>query len=384
MDFNFTDLKKEAAAAADDIFNHSNNAAKQVGQDLLGHIDGGAGRQDDNSHTEQNFGNDHKDMDFEHVDPQTFVQRMSAGAKEAQEQLDAKFSQSKDEIEDFFGQTSNNVKQGVAAATNDFMNAERGFIGGVVDAKKDIEKKAAQAVDDLFGSHLATADNKFEASAPLVDNVKPINNNLNDLIGDNASVGTFAKTAAALGKDSDNESPSISYNPSPVKKIPATDALKEQDNEKFISSEDLLGDFKEERHPTTDSHTSNKITTQSKPPPSSVLPTTDLDNEDDDEDFVQAEIPTKQPEPKFTAPLVEPTPIPVAKPAPVVPDQVKFQPPVPEVKKDTPAPTVADTKPNTAKASNAQQPNIVSVEDIFYKYGLGKWQNICTYIENFI
>ncbi|XP_037823585.1 reticulon-1-like isoform X2 [Lucilia sericata] len=389
MDFNFTDLKKEAAATADDIFSHSSEAAKQVGQDLLGNLGGGGGRQDDNSHTEQSFGNDQKEMDFEHVDPQTFVQRMSAGAKEAQEQLDAKFSQSKDELEDFFGQTSNAAKQGVAAATNDFMNAERGFMNAAGDKAKDIEKKAAQAVDDLFGSHLGSGDSKFEASAPLADNVQSANNNFNNFMDDNAPMTTFGKTstaAAAVSKDSDNDSPSISYNPSPVKKIPATDALKEQDNEKFISSEDLLGDFKEERTATPDSQASAKLPTQMKAAVTN-LPTTDLDVEDDDEDFVQAEIPTKPVEQKTAAaPIQEPTPVPVAKPAPIVPEPVKTQPPpspatqapvVPETKTETPTPVVVDTKPKTSStvtttktSTNAQQPNIVSVEDIFYKYGL--------------
>ncbi|XP_065357035.1 reticulon-1 isoform X2 [Calliphora vicina] len=373
MDFNFTDLKKEAAATADDIFSHTSEATKQVGQDLLGHL-GGGGRQDDNSHTEQSFGNDQKEMDFEHVDPQTFVQRMSAGAKEAQEQLDAKFSQTKEDLDDFFGQTSNNAKQGVAAATNDFMNAERGFMTGAGDKAKDIEKKAAQAVDDLFGSHLGSGDNKFEASAPLDDNVQSANNNFNNFMDDNAPMTTFGKTsttASAISKDSDNDSPSISYNPSPVKKIPATDALKEQDNEKFISSEDLLGDFKEERTATPDSQASAKLPTQTKAPP--AVPTTDLDNEDDDEDFVQAEIPAKPVEQKIAAPVIEPTPVPVAKPAPVVPEPAKTQPPPPvqETKKETPTPVVIETKPKTTKTTtNAQQPNIVSVEDIFYKYGL--------------
>lgn len=377
MDFNFTDLKKEAAATADDIFGHSKDAAKQVGQDLLGNF--GTGRQDDNSHTVESFGNEQKEMDFEHVDPQTFVQRMSAGAKEAQEQLDAKFSKTHDDFDDFFGQTSNNAKQGVAAVTHDFMNAERGFMASAGDKAKEVEKKAAQAVDDLFGSHLlGNADGNFTASAPVADNVHSASSNLHNFIDDTAPMTSFGKTssAAASSKDSDNDSPSISYNPSPVKKIPATDALKEQDNEKFISSEDLLGDFKEERTATPDSQASAKVTVSQPKPP--VVPTTDLDFDDDDEDFVQAEIPQKQ-EQKIAAPIVEPIPTPVvapvAKPAPIVPEPVKIQPPVPEPRKETPAPVAAViTKPTTTKTTNAQQPNIVSVEDIFYKYGLGKFK----------
>ena len=391
MDFNFTDLKKEAASTADNIFGHTTEAAKQVGHDFLGNIGGGGGSGGDNSHTEQSFGNDQKEMDFEHVDPQTFVQRMSAGAKEAQEQLDAKFSQTKDEVEDFFGQTNQNVKQGVAGVTHDFMNAERGLMEGAADKAKEIEKKAAQAVDDFFGSHLGGGDGKYDAPlAPLTETVQSANNNINNFMDDiNAPMTTFGKTstqaptpaaptAPPASKDSDNESSSISYNPSPVKKIPATDALKEQDNEKFISSEDLLGDFKEERTSTPDSQASAKVTTQPKAPQTQQhVPTTDLDNEDDDEDFVQAEIPAKkETDQQIAAPVVEPpTPvvIPVAKPAPVQPEPVKTQPPIQETKKETPTPAIVDTKPKASKTVNSQQqPNIVSVEDIFYKYGLGK------------
>lgn len=391
MDFNFTDLKKEAAATADDIFSHTSDAAKQVGQDLLGNLGGGGGaHHDDKTHTEQSFDIDQKMSDFEHVDPQTFVQRMPAGAKEAQEQLDAKFSQSKDELEDFFGQTSDSVKQGVAAATSDFMNAERGLMSSAGDKAKEIEKKAAQAVDDLFGSHLAgNGDGKFEAPLAPLDNVPTANNNLDDFMDDNNPLTSFGKTSTSstnnANKDSDNDSPSISYNPSPVKKIPATDALKEQDNEKFISSEDLLGDFKEERTATPDSQASAKLpASQTKPAASApAVPTTDLDLDDDDEDFVQAEIPTSKPEEKIAAPVVEPVSVPVAKPAPVVPEPAKTQPPVvPEPKKETTptAPVVTETKPKaattptttTTKVTNAQHPSIVSVEDIFYKYGLGK------------
>ncbi|GBP12740.1 hypothetical protein EVAR_68162_1 [Eumeta japonica] len=131
----------------------------------------------------------------------------------------------------------------------------------------------------------------------------------------------------------------------------------EQDNEKFISSEDLLGDFKEERNPASDSQTSNKTNPQSKS--SSAMPATDLDNEDDEEDFVQAEIPTKQPEQRITAPVLQPTLAPIAKLAPVEPEPFKPQLPVPDVKKEAPIPVAVDTKPKIAKA---QQPNIVSVE----------------------
>lgn len=393
MDFNFSDLKKEAASTADNIFGHTADTVKQVGHDFMGNIGGSGG---DNSHTEQSFGNDQREMDFEHVDPQTFVQRMSAGAKEAQEQLDAKFSQSKDELEDFFSQTNQNAKQGVASATHDFMNAERGFLESAADKAKEIEKKASQAVDDLFGSHLGGGDGKYDAPlVPLADSVQSANNNFDDFMDDfNTAMTTFGKTdshvppvasaapaaptAPPASKDSDNESPSTSYNPSPVKKIPATDALKEQDNEKFISSEDLLGDFKEERTSTPDSQASAKVSTQSKAPQTQEqqhVPTTDLDNEDDDDDFVQAEIPAKQEtEQIIAAPVVEPPKpvvVPVAKPVPTQPEPVKIQPPVQETKKETPTttPAVVDTKPNT---NSQQQPNIVSVEDIFYKYGLGK------------
>lgn len=387
MDFNFGETKKQASAAVDDIFGHAADATKQAGHDLMG------GFAADNAHTEKSFGVGQKEVDIDQLDPQAFVQRMSAEAKEAQEQLDAKFSKNANDVDDFLVQSSNNAKQGVASLTTDFMNAERGFMAGAGDVAKDVEKKAAQAVDDIFG-HFGNGDSlSFKPSAPVADATAA---NKASIIDEPPAMASFAKptttttaaTAAAVGnKDSDTESPSISYNPSPAKKMPAADALKEQDNEKFISSENLLGDFNaDERTATPDSQASGIFSAPLAAPvfkPQSQFATTDLDDDFED-NFVQAEIP-KQPEQKITvaAPIVEPpkpapVPAPVAKPAPVVPEPVKIEPTVKEVKKETPAPTPAPaavTKPVVPKptSTSQQQPNIVSVEDIFYKYGLGKW-----------
>uniref|UniRef100_A0A1I8MNI2 Reticulon-like protein n=1 Tax=Musca domestica TaxID=7370 RepID=A0A1I8MNI2_MUSDO len=398
MDFNFGDLKKETNSAVENIFDRADDAKKHA-QDMLGSIDdvlgGGGVEKTDNVKS---------DGVVDPLDPQAFVQRMSAGAKEAQEELDAKFSKNTNDLEDFLGQTTNSVKQGVASLTNDFMNAERGFKDSAGDAAKEIEKKAAQAVDDIFG-HFGGGDNNFKPTAPVEGVATSANNQFTDFDDDEdepAAMTTFGKTAAtgiaASNKDSDNDSPSISYNPSPAKKLPS-DALKEQDNEKFISSEDLLGDFKDERTATPDSQAS--ANNYSAPLAKLQEPkTTDLDADDFDDDFVQAEIP-KQAEEKFvqpSAPVVEPAPVPaaapaVAKPVPVPVEPVKEQPaPVPEAKKEAPAPsapaptaptTTAPTpvvtkqssapKPTTSKTAQQQQPSIVSVEDIFYKYGLDAW-----------
>lgn len=404
MDFNFADIKKETTAAVSDIFDRADDAKKHA-QDILGTYDEVLDNKVLSDGGEKK--DDKKDIDIDPLDPQAFVQRMSAGAKEAQEQLDAKFSKNTSDLEDFLGQSTNNAKQGVASLTNDFMNAERGFMASAGDAAKDIEKKAAQAVDDIFGHFAGSGDNTFKPSAPVDGVATTANNQFTEFDDDDdetttatPAMTTFGKTAAtgvvASNKDSDNDSPSISYNPSPAKKLPATDALKEQDNEKFISSEDLLGDFKDERTATPDSQASaNNFSA-----PLVKLQenkTTDLDADDFDDDFVQAEIP-KQPEPAMVAtpPVVEPQPTVAARPAPVmIPEPVKEQPaPVKETKKETPPPTPVSvvtpaapapapapatapvaTKPSAPKPSSvtaAQQPNIVSVEDIFYKYGLGK------------
>lgn len=393
MDLNFADLKKEAAATADDIFGHAQSAVKQTGHDLLGSLG-----QDDNAHTEQQFANAQKEMNFDNVDPQAFVQRMSAGAKEAQEQLDAKFAQSKDDFVNFMEEKKDSSAKLLASATNDFMNAERGFMAGAGDVVSDYEKKASQAVDDLFGSHMGSGDdNKFAASAPLVPApavAAPVTSAApaaNPPLPAEAPLAPFTAMPTSSTMDSDTDSPSVSYNASPAKKIPATDALKEQDNDKFISSEDLLGDFSHERTATPDSLSSIKLTSNAAP--MAPIRTTDLDLEDDDDDFIQAEIP------KPAAPVVKPvtppptpvaaaspsTPVvvaappsppvvvaekPMAKPAPAIPEPVKTQPEKPKVSAPAPTPAAAVNKPKSPPASN--QPSIVSVEDIFYKYGLGK------------
>ncbi|XP_073827658.1 reticulon isoform X2 [Musca autumnalis] len=404
MDFNFGDLKKETNSAVENIFDRADDAKKHA-QDMLGDFDdvlgGGGIEKSDNVKS---------DGLADPLDPQAFVQRMSAGAKEAQEELDAKFSKNTNDLDDFLGQTTNSVKQGVASLTNDFMNAERGFKDTAGDAAKEIEKKAAQAVDDIFG-HFGGGDNNLNKPTAPTESVATNANNqfsefddADDDEDEPAAMTTFGKTAAtgiaASNKDSDNDSPSISYNPSPAKKLPS-DALKEQDNEKFISSEDLLGDFKDERTATPDSQAS--ATNYSAPLAKLQEPkTTDLDADDFDDDFVQAEIPKHNTEEATnipSAPVVESTPVSVAtpKPVPVPVEPVKEQPtPVPEIKKEVPAPaapavatpsTTAPTpvvtkqsspvapKPTTATVSKTtqEQPSIVSVEDIFYKYGLDAW-----------
>uniref|UniRef100_A0A1I8NVZ8 Reticulon-like protein n=1 Tax=Stomoxys calcitrans TaxID=35570 RepID=A0A1I8NVZ8_STOCA len=386
MDFNFADIKKETSSAVEDIFDRADETKKHA-QDILGNF----GETLDNKVL---GGGGQKALDADPLDPQAFVQRMSAGAKEAQEQLDAKFSKNTNDLEDFLGQGVNSAKQGVASTTIDFMNAERGFKAGAGDAAKDFEKKASQAVDDIFG-HFSSSDNNFKPTAPIEGVATSAFNQFDDFDDDEPApaMTTFGKTATttasavASNKDSDNDSPSISCNPSPAKKLPATDALKEQDNEKFISSEDLLGDFKDERTATPDSQASaaNNFTT-----PLAKLQdpkTTDLDADDFDDDFVQAEIPKPAEEHKFAAaapPHIEPAAA-VAKPAPFIPEPVKEQQPaaaVKETKKETPAapaptpapaPVMKPSAPKPATTITTQQPNIVSVEDIFYKYGLDAW-----------
>lgn len=408
MDFNFADLKKEAAATADDIFDSASSAANAANKkvssaydDLLGDLSGGdggntsssgilvgggdrssssVGAQDDNAHTEHYFANEQKNIDF--GDPQAFVQRMSAGAKEAQEQLDAKFAQKTDDFGGILSQAGKSAKQGLSDLTTDFMNAERAIFGEAPLAPFTAPAAATVPVvaptpapvpvvaptpapaaapapiaapkpveEDLLGSFrsqpTATVPlQPFEPSAPSKTNYYDDDSD-DDFVSKPSVVPAAAaplvpapataQSAVVANKDSDTDSPSVSYTPSPAKK-PITDALKEQDNEKFISSEDLLSDFKEER--TATPPVAAKVT-----PPKAVASklVTDLD---DDE------------------PVAKPAVVPVvAKPEPVKPVAPKVEPP-----KATP--------PQAQQQKQQPQPKIVSVEEIFYKYGLGKWQSL--------
>lgn len=414
MDFNFADLKKEAAATADDIFSSASSAANAANKkvssaydDLLGDLSGGdggttsssatlvgsgdrssssVGAQDDNAHTEHYFANEQKNIDF--GDPQAFVQRMSAGAKEAQEQLDAKFAQKTDDFGGILSQAGKSAKQGLSDLTTDFMNAERGIFGEAPLAPFTASAAAAATVpvvaptpvpvpvvaptpapvpvvaaapapiaapkpveEDLLGSFSSQPTTTvplqpFEPSAPSKTNY--YDDDSDDDFVSKPSVVTAAaaplapapataQSAVVANKDSDTDSPSVSYTPSPAKK-PITDALKEQDNEKFISSEDLLSDFKEERTATP------PVAAKVAPPKAAATKlVTDLD---DDE------------------PVAKPAVVPVvAKPEPVKPAAPKVEPP-------------KATQPQIQQQKQQSQPKIVSLEEIFYKYGLGKWQSL--------
>ncbi|XP_017095562.2 reticulon-1 isoform X2 [Drosophila bipectinata] len=373
MDINYSELKKEAAAASEDVFNRAQKAYEDLGlAGDAGNVSGGA--QDDNAHTEHYFANEQKKLDF--GDPQEFVQRMSAGAKEAQELLEAKFAKKADDFDDFLSDASKDVKQSIGGLTTDFMNAERGLFSAplaqfsetaaapapVEASAPALEKAAAFAPatapasapveEDLLGSF------SDKPSAPL-QSFQPTSNfyddDDDDFSGKPPAPAAPAPVSAAApftaNKDSDTESPSVSYTPSPAKK-PVVDALKEQDNEKFISSEDLLSDFKDERTAT----------------PPAVAPVT-----------VPAPVPAAAPAPK-------PVPVPVAAPVSAaalvtdLDDDEDFKPSVqtapkaepkpepPKAKEEPPKPKVAP--PPVPVASSQPQPKIVSVEEIFYKYGL--------------
>ncbi|TDG45376.1 hypothetical protein AWZ03_008142 [Drosophila navojoa] len=375
MDFNFADLKKEAANTAEDIFNAASKQVSNTYDDLLGDANVGSGSgsanvsgegvQDDNAHTEKYFANEQKNLDF--GDPQAFVQRMSAGAKEAQEQLDAKFAQKADDFGDFLKQGVKDVKQNVGELTSDFMNVERGMFG---DANKVAPPSAPAAApapvaaaaatvkpvhdqeEDLLGLKPVSSAplQPFEPTAPSTHDQFYDDDDDDFLIKPTPAAAPVAPavpapaaapTPAVANKDSDTDSPSVSYTPSPAKK-PIADALKEQDNEKFISSEDLLSDFKD------------VAATAAVPAPAAVpFPSstpaliTDLDD-----DEIVAKPAAKVEPPTVVPPKVEPPKVVPPKVEPAKPEPAKQQPPT--------------------KQQQQQQPKIVSVEEIFYKYGLGK------------
>ncbi|XP_023177248.2 reticulon-1 isoform X2 [Drosophila hydei] len=383
MDFNFADLKKEAANTAEDIFNAASKQVSTTYDDLLGDVNAssggvnvsGEGVQDDNAHTEKYFANEQKNLDF--GDPQAFVQRMSAGAKEAQEQLDAKFAQKADDFGDFLKESAKEVKQNIGELTSDFMNVERGMFG-------DASKAAAPSAAAPAVAH-AAAPVPVAAAVPAA---KPVQDQEADLLGfkpmNSAPLQPFEPTAptahdqfyddddddflikptpaaavvapaapAVANTESDTDSPSVSYTPSPAKK-PIADALKEQDNEKFISSEDLLSDFK-------DVPASAAVPAPAAVPFPSSTPAPALITDLDDDEFVVK--PASKVEPaKVEPPKVEP---PKVEPPKVVPPKV--EPPKVEPVKPEPA---KQPQPPKQQQQQQQHPKIVSVEEIFYKYGL--------------
>ncbi|KRJ97767.1 reticulon-1 isoform X2 [Drosophila yakuba] len=387
MDLNFDELKKEAAATNEDIFNRAQKAYEDsgLGGDA-GNVSGGA--QDDNAHTEHYFANEQKNLDF--GDPQEFVQRLSDGAKDAKHDLDAKFAQKTDDFEDFLRDAGKEVKQGISGLTTDFMNAERGFSAPLAQFAETVaQAPAIPAQAPAVPAH-APAVPAPVAPAPAVPAPAPVEEDLLGSFSDQPSAPlqafqptapstanfyddeeddflgkpTIAAHAVPANQDSDTESPSVSYTPSPAKK-PIVDALKDQDNEKFISSEDLASDFKEEPRsapapipapipvaaaaPAPVPVPVEVPVAKPQPVPVAVPVTTALITDLDDEEVVFK--PSVQEAPKapiITAPVVEPKP---------EPPKPKVEPPKSKV---VPAP-VESTQP---------QPKIASVEEIFCKYGL--------------
>ncbi|XP_016973229.1 reticulon-1 isoform X2 [Drosophila rhopaloa] len=382
MDVNFAELKKEAAATNEDIFQRAQKAYEDsgLGGDA-GNVSGGA--QDDNAHTEHYFANEQKNLDF--GDPQAFGQRVSAGAKDAQKQLDSKFAQEVDDFEGFLSDAGKEIKQGISGLTTDFMNAERGFAAPLAQFAEapapvavaptpvvpaPVAPTSAPAVpapvpveDDLLGSFSDQPSAPLQAFQPTAPSKANFyDDEEDDFLGKPPSSATPAAPLTNANQDSDTESPSVSYTPSPAKK-PIVDALKEQDNEKFISSEDLLSDFKEEPRtavtaapiPAPTPIVAAPVAPVAKPPPVPVaVPvTTALVTDLDDEEVVFK--PSVQEAPKAPAPAPKaPALAPEPKPEPPKP---KEEPPKPKA-----VPVPAESSP--------PQPKIVSVEEIFYKYGL--------------
>ncbi|XP_052853204.1 reticulon-1 isoform X2 [Drosophila gunungcola] len=392
MDLNFGELKKEAAAVNEDIFQRAQKAYEDsgIGGDA-GNVSGGA--QDDNAHTEHYFANEQKNLDF--GDPQAFVQRISAGVKEAEKQLDAKFAHKVDDFEDFLSDAGKEVKQGISGLTTDFMNAERNFAAPLapfseapapaVPVPAPAPVAPAPAVpapapappapveEDLLGSFSDQPSSApLQAFQPTAPSKANFYDDDDDDVDDEEEDDFLGKPAAQpappapltnANQDSDTESPSVSYTPSPAKK-PIVDALKEQDNEKFISSEDLLSDFKEEPRTTVTvapvpAPTAPVVVAPvAKPPPVPVaVPvTTALVTDLDDEEVVFK--PSVQEAPKVA-------PAPAQAPAPAAPEP---KPEAPKPKEEPPKPKAVPVP--AVSSSSPPQPKIVSVEEIFYKYGL--------------
>lgn len=134
-----------------------------------------------------------------------------------------------------------------------------------------------------------------------------------------------------------------------------------KNNEKFISSEDLIGDFKDEDdEPTSIIETRNKTPDLFKDTASLVSHTQDRDYDD---------IPTPAPKPIEPEVVIKPAPVeppkPVAKPI-EKPDIIHSK--MEEIKPIKPSgpPPAIPTK------TTANKVQMISAEEIFYKIGLGK------------
>lgn len=295
----------------------------------------------------------HNSANIEQVDPQTFVQRMSAGAKEAQEQLDAKFAQTHSHLNDFLGNQGGSISSMVepalkhnnmAGLTNDFMNSERRDLMG----------------DDGFGEAYFTSNYKklkepTTTTGPISEpsNLSEAMNKNNDFDENNyGNIDNGNHYGNDYNEQENNvkDSPSISYNPSPTHKHPVTDALKEQENDKFISSEDLLVDYKDTVQATVPSTLERSYGGFIEASASLV---TDLDADQPSEPRdSQSEL---------------------AKAA--AQSSGSLSKAIPSNNNNI---AVANKSPGVSAGSNnglmaaSQQPQIISVEDIFYKYGLGE------------
>lgn len=304
----------------------------------------------------------HNSANIEQVDPQTFVQRMSAGAKEAQEQLDAKFAQTHSHLNDFLGSQGANISEMVEPAlknanmssiTNDFMNAER----------RDLMS------DDAFGDPYFTSNyNKLKEPTATIEQLSEPSK-LSATINKNIDLddANYEKIENANHYDKDyndqyndvKESPSISYNPSPTHKHPVTDALKEQENDKFISSEDLLGDYKDTVKSTV-LNTGERSYGGFIENSGSIVTDLDADQPSDNREAKVASLHSGS-FTKTTTSNDNNTAVTNKSPGVCL---------------------GAKTWPGNNKAAS-QQPQIISVEDIFYKYGLGESNFIYLKLINF-
>lgn len=303
---------------------------------------------------------------FGQVDPQAFVQRMSAGAKEAQEQLDAKFAQTSNDLNDFLGSQGGGMSgpvlkdRNVTGLTNDFMNAERynllsdDNVGATYsNSHYDKLKEDFVATDLISGAPMLVPSS---LSATINETVDPEDTNY-----ENSEVRTQYDSEDNEQAYNAQDSPSVSYNPSPTHKHAVTDALKEQENDKFISSEDLLGDYKESVKPPVASTAERSYGGFIESTPSLI---TDLDA---DQPLEHRDIQNNAAKPEVAASS------PAAKPTTSSNSNISVTNKAPAACMGAAGLSAWPGSGSGIMGASQHQPQIISVEDIFYKYGLGKY-----------
>lgn len=279
-------------------------------------------------------------------------------------------------MEEFLGTTKTNFDN----FKNDAFNAFENTASNIVD---NFDKKVNQTIDFMNAERcgMSSGNNtvmpiKTEKIIDTTTTTKPIT-----ISTDNNSAYSDAITNIQNPSPSSYESSTDyqreHYNPSPIKK-----SLKKEDDEKFISSEDLLGDFKDERMSTPEHKPSSlasepKIETKPESAAASnVLHHSGVENLTIDNDSISVTVKEDNSKISGLGKEEKPQKIEENKPAATIASATSV---INEtIKKPSPSSsssvekTTDKSMATTKKVEPASKQQMISAEEIFYKFGLGK------------